>query len=90
MQVGLANILDIFYEDVYSLPDKQLQCGAIVHSANLLNKKVSACMYTHICNYKCMCIVPTCMYVFDCLLVSLQTIRKVVFFFLLGTKVVCY
>ncbi|XP_023543337.1 uncharacterized protein LOC111803246 [Cucurbita pepo subsp. pepo] len=37
--VGLANILDIFYEDVYSLPDKQLQCGAIVHSANLLNKK---------------------------------------------------
>lgn len=37
--VGLANILDIFYEDVYSLPEKQLQCGAIVHSANLLSKK---------------------------------------------------
>ncbi|XP_011658230.1 uncharacterized protein LOC101222138 isoform X1 [Cucumis sativus] len=37
--VGLANILDMFYEDVYSLPDKQLQCGANVHSANLLSKK---------------------------------------------------
>ncbi|XP_008439794.1 uncharacterized protein LOC103484484 isoform X1 [Cucumis melo] len=37
--VGLANILDIFYEDVYSLPDKQLQCGANVLSANLLSKK---------------------------------------------------
>ncbi|XP_038882562.1 uncharacterized protein LOC120073791 isoform X2 [Benincasa hispida] len=37
--VGLANILDIFYEDVYSLPDKLLQCGAIVHSASLLSKK---------------------------------------------------
>lgn len=45
MQVGLANILDIFYEDVYSLPDKQLQCGANVLSANLLSKKVSACIY---------------------------------------------
>lgn len=45
MQVGLANILDVFYEDVYSLPNKQLQCGATVHSANLSSKKVSARMY---------------------------------------------
>ncbi|XP_022142238.1 uncharacterized protein LOC111012401 isoform X2 [Momordica charantia] len=37
--VGLANILDVFYEDVYSLPNKQLQCGATVHSANLSSKK---------------------------------------------------
>ena len=54
MQVGLANILDMFYEDVYSLPDKQLQCGANVHSANLLSKKVPACMYVFLYNYKLM------------------------------------
>lgn len=83
MQVGLANILDIFYEDVYSLPEKQLQCGAILHSANLLSKKV----YIYEYNYKCMfmCIKLTCMCAFDYTLVSLQTLIKVVCVFL-GTK----
>lgn len=37
--VDLANILDMYYEDVYTLPEKQLSCGAIAKSTNLLLKK---------------------------------------------------
>lgn len=38
--VGLANILDMYYEDVFTLPNKQLSCGAITKSTNLsINKR---------------------------------------------------
>lgn len=37
--IGLADILDMFYEDVFSLPNKQLQCGALLSHASLSSKK---------------------------------------------------
>ncbi|XP_030971997.1 uncharacterized protein LOC115992088 isoform X1 [Quercus lobata] len=37
--VGLAGILDLYYEDLYSLPNKQLSCGVVANFANLSNKK---------------------------------------------------
>ena len=40
MQVGLAGILDLYYEDLYSLPNKQLSCGVVANFVNLSNKKV--------------------------------------------------
>ncbi|XP_042518102.1 uncharacterized protein LOC122091923 isoform X2 [Macadamia integrifolia] len=33
--VGLANILDMYYEDVYTLPDKQLSCGVVRDFTNI-------------------------------------------------------
>ncbi|XP_043689818.1 uncharacterized protein LOC122640656 isoform X2 [Telopea speciosissima] len=33
--VGLANILDMYYEDVYTLPDKQLSCRVVSDFTNL-------------------------------------------------------
>ncbi|KAL6333267.1 hypothetical protein AAG906_028450 [Vitis piasezkii] len=42
--VALANILDMYYEDLYTLPDKQLLCGAgFANFTNLSkNKRVSS------------------------------------------------
>ncbi|XP_065619039.1 uncharacterized protein LOC112020120 isoform X3 [Quercus suber] len=40
--VGLAGILDLYYEDLYSLPNKQLSCGVVANFANLSNKKRSS------------------------------------------------
>ncbi|KAJ4840403.1 hypothetical protein Tsubulata_002062 [Turnera subulata] len=37
--VGLAEILDIYYEDAYSLPNKELSCGVVSNFTNLSNKK---------------------------------------------------
>ncbi|XP_021637453.2 uncharacterized protein LOC110633254 isoform X1 [Hevea brasiliensis] len=39
---GLAEILDMYYEDVYSLPDKELSCHAITKFTNFSNKKRSS------------------------------------------------
>ncbi|XP_062162628.1 uncharacterized protein LOC133869603 isoform X2 [Alnus glutinosa] len=40
--VGLADTLDMYYEDIYSLPNKQLSCGLAANFANLSNKKRSS------------------------------------------------
>ncbi|KAL5839458.1 hypothetical protein ACOSQ4_012066 [Xanthoceras sorbifolium] len=40
--VGLADVLDMYYEDVYSLPNKQLLCGVAANYTNLSNKKRSS------------------------------------------------
>uniref|UniRef100_A0A2P2IWY7 Uncharacterized protein n=1 Tax=Rhizophora mucronata TaxID=61149 RepID=A0A2P2IWY7_RHIMU len=39
--VGLAEILDMFYEDRYSLPNKKLLCGVVTKFDGLSNKKRS-------------------------------------------------
>ncbi|KAG2687743.1 hypothetical protein I3760_09G064700 [Carya illinoinensis] len=43
--VGLAETLDMYYEDVYSLPNKQLSCGMVASFANLSNKKRSSSIF---------------------------------------------
>ncbi|XP_062013059.1 uncharacterized protein LOC133729541 isoform X2 [Rosa rugosa] len=40
--VGLADIIDMYYEDLYTLPDKELSCGVIASSTNLSNKKTGS------------------------------------------------
>ncbi|KAE7995776.1 hypothetical protein FH972_000544 [Carpinus fangiana] len=40
--VGLADTLDMYYEDIYSLPNKQLSCGLPANFANVSNKKRSS------------------------------------------------
>ncbi|KAK2642327.1 hypothetical protein Ddye_024090 [Dipteronia dyeriana] len=40
--VGLADVLDMYYEDVYSLPNKKLLCGMAANYTNLPNKKRSS------------------------------------------------
>lgn len=40
--VGLAETLDMYYEDTYSLPDKQLSCGMAAKFAKVSNKKGSS------------------------------------------------
>ncbi|XP_044461823.1 uncharacterized protein LOC123193100 isoform X2 [Mangifera indica] len=37
--VGLADVLDMYYEDIFSLPSKQLSCDAVVNYSNLSSKK---------------------------------------------------
>ncbi|XP_050367287.1 uncharacterized protein LOC126785704 [Argentina anserina] len=37
--VGLADIVDLYFEDLYTLPDKELSCGVFASSTNLSNKK---------------------------------------------------
>ncbi|KAI4304388.1 hypothetical protein MLD38_039908 [Melastoma candidum] len=37
--VGMANVLDMFYEDIYTLPDKELSCQMVVNPAILSNNK---------------------------------------------------
>ncbi|KAA8519727.1 hypothetical protein F0562_013983 [Nyssa sinensis] len=37
--VGLANILDMYYEDLFTLPQKQLSCGVVSKSTNFSIKK---------------------------------------------------
>ncbi|KAK3020275.1 hypothetical protein RJ639_047715, partial [Escallonia herrerae] len=39
--VGLASIFDMYYEDLYTLPNKQLQCGALANSTKLPIRKRS-------------------------------------------------
>ncbi|KAI3887746.1 hypothetical protein MKX03_018593 [Papaver bracteatum] len=39
--VGLAEILDMYYEDVYTLPDKQLSSGVVADYTNLMKNKRS-------------------------------------------------
>ncbi|KAG8634541.1 hypothetical protein MANES_17G051000v8, partial [Manihot esculenta] len=36
---GLAEVLDMYYEDIYTLPDKELSCHAITSFTNFSNKK---------------------------------------------------
>ncbi|KAL6282398.1 hypothetical protein ACE6H2_013327 [Prunus campanulata] len=38
--VGLADIIDMYYEDLYTMPDKQLSCGVVANSTSLSNKKI--------------------------------------------------
>lgn len=38
--MGLAGILDMYYEDIFSLPNKQLSCGVVTNYTNLPSKKV--------------------------------------------------
>ncbi|KAI3439986.1 uncharacterized protein J3R85_004127 [Psidium guajava] len=38
---GLADILDLFYEDVYTLPAKELSCHMVLHPTILSNEKWS-------------------------------------------------
>ncbi|BFG27851.1 hypothetical protein CerSpe_141250 [Prunus speciosa] len=40
--VGLADIIDMYYEDLYTMPDKQLSCGVVANSTNLSNKKTGS------------------------------------------------
>ncbi|XP_017978026.1 PREDICTED: uncharacterized protein LOC18596766 isoform X3 [Theobroma cacao] len=40
--VGLADILDMYYEDVYSLPNKQLRCGVVANYNSLSKAKRSS------------------------------------------------
>ncbi|XP_015874090.1 uncharacterized protein LOC107411090 isoform X1 [Ziziphus jujuba] len=40
--VGLADIVDMYYEDIYTLPNKELACGVIANFTNLSNKKRSS------------------------------------------------
>lgn len=37
--VGLANILDMYYEDSYTLPNKELSCGAINKATDMSSNK---------------------------------------------------
>lgn len=39
---GLADILDLFYEDVYTLPTKELSCDMVVNPTVLSNEKWSS------------------------------------------------
>ncbi|KAI4296833.1 hypothetical protein L6164_036756 [Bauhinia variegata] len=43
--VGLAETLDMYYEDPYSLPDKQLPCGVAAKFAKVSNKKGSSYLW---------------------------------------------
>ncbi|XP_031284088.1 uncharacterized protein LOC116142819 isoform X2 [Pistacia vera] len=36
---GLADVLDMYYEDIFTLPSKQLSCEAVVNYTNLSSKK---------------------------------------------------
>ncbi|KAL6198359.1 hypothetical protein ACLB2K_028150 [Fragaria x ananassa] len=40
--VGLADIIDMYYEDLYTLPDKELSCGDMASSTNISNKKTGS------------------------------------------------
>ncbi|CAA2947308.1 isoform 1 [Olea europaea subsp. europaea] len=40
MSVGLADILDMYYEDVYTLPDKKFPCHTIAKSSRLSRNEV--------------------------------------------------
>lgn len=40
LQVGLAEALDVYFEDIYSLPRKQLPCDAFGNYGNLPSEKV--------------------------------------------------
>ena len=49
MQVALANILDMYYEDQYTLPDKQLFCGVgVANFTNLSKNKVVKSVFTYV------------------------------------------
>ncbi|XP_024031068.1 uncharacterized protein LOC21398150 [Morus notabilis] len=37
--VGLADVIDMYYEDLYTLPNKELSCGFVRNFTNLPNKK---------------------------------------------------
>ncbi|KAL0307781.1 UNVERIFIED_CONTAM: hypothetical protein Scaly_2969600 [Sesamum calycinum] len=41
--VSLADILDMFYEDVFTLPSKRLSCYAVAKSSNLAINKLETC-----------------------------------------------
>lgn len=44
LQVSLVDILDMYYEDTFTLPNKRLPSNAVVKSSKLnLNKVCSAC-----------------------------------------------
>ncbi|KAL0398535.1 UNVERIFIED_CONTAM: hypothetical protein Sradi_2196800 [Sesamum radiatum] len=38
--VSLADILDMFYEDVFTLPNKRLSCNAVAKSSNLASTRI--------------------------------------------------
>ncbi|EXC30544.1 hypothetical protein L484_015035 [Morus notabilis] len=38
-EVGLADVIDMYYEDLYTLPNKELSCGFVRNFTNLPNKK---------------------------------------------------
>lgn len=40
--VGLADVIDMYFEDLYTLPNKELSCGVIGNFTNLPNKKRSS------------------------------------------------
>ncbi|OVA11093.1 hypothetical protein BVC80_1741g79 [Macleaya cordata] len=43
--VGLVEILDMYYEDLYTLPDKQLSCGVLADYTNLTKNKRSTSVW---------------------------------------------
>lgn len=45
LQVGLADVIDMYYEDLYTLPNKELSCGFVRNFTNLPNKKVFGCKF---------------------------------------------
>ena len=45
LQVGLANILDMYYEDQYTNPGKQLLSGFTADFSKLSKSKVPGCIY---------------------------------------------
>ncbi|KAJ6364258.1 hypothetical protein OIU76_029241 [Salix suchowensis] len=40
--VGLAEIFDMYYEDIYTMPNKELSCGVVSNFTNLSKKKRSS------------------------------------------------
>lgn len=40
LQVSLAETLDMYYVDPYSLPDKELSCGVVAEYVNVSSRKV--------------------------------------------------
>lgn len=52
LQVGLADIIDMYYEDIYTLPNKELSCEVAGNFTNLPSKKVLSLVLPP-------CVVPT-------------------------------
>ncbi|PON77936.1 deneddylase [Parasponia andersonii] len=42
--VGLSDIIDMYYEDLYTLPSKELSCGVVRNYTNLSDKKRNSLM----------------------------------------------
>lgn len=45
LQVGLVDIVDMYYEDLYTLPNKGLSSGVVANFTNLPKRKVLWCKF---------------------------------------------